>query len=157
MDYRTLSHRLAEVFASTLQYFEHCDRDGAPQSFTEASRALSDYAHRYRNDVVFHAKVDTLVARTIDAVRDAESRLLPGTQYMDPPDGGDVDVDEQLRRLAQDAARYRHMRDSARFESRNGPGLYWYLPRTGQELPDGDRLDLAVDDAIRAKAASRRF
>ncbi|KWI90146.1 hypothetical protein WM08_14900 [Burkholderia ubonensis] len=35
------------------------------------------------------------------------SALLPGTYYMDPPDGGDVSLLEQLRRMAADAARYR--------------------------------------------------
>lgn len=33
--------------------------------------------------------------------------LLPGPYYMDPPDGGDVSVYEQLRRMARDAARWR--------------------------------------------------
>jgi hypothetical protein len=33
--------------------------------------------------------------------------LLPGTYYMDPPDGGSVTVLEQLQRMAADAARYR--------------------------------------------------
>jgi hypothetical protein len=46
--------------------------------------------------------------------KEAESRivakltaLLPGSYYMDPPDGGDVPVMEQLRRMAEDAAKYR--------------------------------------------------
>ncbi|MGI4717249.1 MAG: hypothetical protein ACRYGO_07490 [Janthinobacterium lividum] len=33
--------------------------------------------------------------------------LLPGAYYMDPPDGGSVEVLEQVRRMAGDAARYR--------------------------------------------------
>lgn len=33
--------------------------------------------------------------------------LLPGSYYMDPPDGGDVSVLEQLRRMSMDAARFR--------------------------------------------------
>lgn len=33
--------------------------------------------------------------------------LLPSVYYMDPPDGGDVSVLEQLRRMANDAAKYR--------------------------------------------------
>ncbi len=35
---------------------------------------------------------------------------LPGVYYMDPPDGGDVSVLEQLRRMAKDAQRYRWLR-----------------------------------------------
>jgi hypothetical protein len=48
---------------------------------------------------------------------------------------------------ARDAARYRHMRSSAQFLDRNGPGLYWYLPR----FRDGslaERLDAAIDAAM---------
>lgn len=33
--------------------------------------------------------------------------LLPGSYYMDPPDGGNVSVLEQFRRMAEDAARWR--------------------------------------------------
>lgn len=36
---------------------------------------------------------------------------LPGTEYMDPPDGGNVSIPEQIRRMAKDAARYRGLRD----------------------------------------------
>ncbi|HBO1351775.1 TPA: hypothetical protein L4F11_005985 [Pseudomonas aeruginosa] len=38
---------------------------------------------------------------------------LPGPYYMDPPDGGDVSIPEQLRRMAKDAARYRWLIASA--------------------------------------------
>lgn len=33
--------------------------------------------------------------------------LLPGTYYMDPPDGGEVTLFEQLRRMSEDAAKWR--------------------------------------------------
>jgi hypothetical protein len=36
-----------------------------------------------------------------------------GSVYMDPPDGGDVGLVEQLGRMAKDAARYRWLRDCA--------------------------------------------
>ncbi|ANA73657.1 hypothetical protein [Pseudomonas aeruginosa] len=38
---------------------------------------------------------------------------LPGTYYMDPPDGGNVSIPEQIRRMAKDAARYRWLIASA--------------------------------------------
>lgn len=41
------------------------------------------------------------------AERDALRALLPGVYYMDPPDGGDVDIVEQFRRMAEDASRWR--------------------------------------------------
>ena len=37
----------------------------------------------------------------------ALTALLPGTYYMDPPDGGSVTLLEQLERMAKDAERYR--------------------------------------------------
>ena len=53
----------------------------------------------------------------------------------------------------QDAERYRHMRNNAHFQSRNGPGLYWYLPRfsDGKVRDEGEQLDEAIDAAIRAR------
>jgi hypothetical protein len=52
-----------------------------------------------------------------------------------------------------DAERYRHMRNNAQFQSRNGPGLYWYLPRfgDGKVRDEGAQLDEAIDSAIRAR------
>jgi len=52
--------------------------------------------------------------------------------------------------LARDGLRYRHMRSSAEFQDRNGPGLYWYLPRWDRKLPLGERLDAAIDEARHA-------
>jgi hypothetical protein len=50
--------------------------------------------------------------------------------------------------LLRDALRYRYMRSNAAFQDRNGPGLYWYLPRFNRDLPLGERLDAAIDDAM---------
>jgi hypothetical protein len=55
-------------------------------------------------------------------------------------------IEAELRR---DAERYRHMRKTARFQDRNGPGLYWYLPRLDHDLPIGVRLDNSIDEAMR--------
>jgi len=53
--------------------------------------------------------IDTLLSEL--EAREAGRRellsLLPGPYYMDAPDGGDVSVIEQLRRMAKDAERYR--------------------------------------------------
>ena len=35
------------------------------------------------------------------------AEILPGPYYMDPPDGGGVEVIEQFRRMAADAAKWR--------------------------------------------------
>ena len=47
----------------------------------------------------------------------------------------------------QDSKRYRYMRANARFQDRNGPGLYWYLPR-GLTGDAGEKLDAAIDSAM---------
>lgn len=76
-----------------------------------------------------------------------------------PLDKG-MDMQDELRetkaRLAEaerDAARYRYMRGNASFRDRNGPGLYWYLPRF---LPGGsaEQLDASIDASITADSAS---
>lgn len=75
---------------------------------------------------------------------------LPGHYYMDPPDGGDVPVLEQLRRMAKDAARYRflsckgvppyfHRCSRWRLEYWNGE---WWDPLMKEEL------DAAIDAQI---------
>ena len=52
--------------------------------------------------------------------------------------------------LREDAERYRHMRNNSQFQSRNGPGLYWYLPR-GLQGEEGEQLDAAIDAALAAR------
>lgn len=71
----------------------------------------------------------------IDEVERLEEELsqcasaLPGTYYMDPPDGGNVSIPEQIRRMAKDAARYRWLRDlpedSPHEQIGNFPGWMW--------------------------------
>ena len=53
--------------------------------------------------------------------------------------------------LREDAERYRHMRNNSQFQSRNGPGLYWYLPR-GLQGDEGEQLDAAIDAARKGEA-----
>ena len=56
-------------------------------------------------------------------------RALPGVYYMDPPDGGDVSLAQQVERMAVDAARYRWLRDVPEGhpaeEIGNMPGDMW--------------------------------
>ena len=51
---------------------------------------------------------DALVALQTELA--AARALLPGVYYMDPPDGGNVDLLEQWNRMAKDALRYRWLR-----------------------------------------------
>lgn len=47
-----------------------------------------------------------------------------------------------------DAARYRWLRDKSQPQNRNGPGLYWYLPRFMQGTKE-EQLDAAIDNATK--------
>ena len=49
------------------------------------------------------------LAREVDACAAA----LPGPYYMDPPDGGDVPISEQVKRMARDAARIQWLDEHA--------------------------------------------
>ena len=68
------------------------------------------------------------VARGVRLQVEAEfAALLPGVTYMDEPDGGSPTVQEQVKRMAKDAERYRLLRKR-----------YW----------SGNLLDAEVDAAI---------
>lgn len=47
------------------------------------------------------------------ALEQACKEVLPGAYCMDPPDGGDVPLTEQVLRMGKDAARYRKWRHGA--------------------------------------------
>lgn len=66
--------------------------------------------------------------------------VLPGTYYMDPPDGGSVEVLEQLQRMAKDAARYRLVRRGQHWSVINGIG----------DTLSGAALDVATDAKLDA-------
>lgn len=74
--------------------------------------------------------------------------LLPGSAvYLDPPDGGDVPLLEQLRRMSEDARRYRHLRAQ---EWHTGPMLAVvaepkHVVRLGAYMPSSELLDRIVD------------
>ena len=79
-----------------------------------------------------------------------------GTHHCDGTVGEEAaDEIERLRAevagLREDAERYRHMRNNSQFQSRNGPGLYWCLPRYGQG-DEGEQLDAAIDAARTGEA-----
>lgn len=78
--------------------------------------------------------------------------LLPGVTYMDPPDGGDVSVLEQFRRMAKDAARYRWLRDQARDAVDVAPIVVmmdWRgVPVADEVEPSGIRSDAELDRAV---------
>ncbi|MBG6848535.1 hypothetical protein [Pseudomonas aeruginosa] len=100
----------------------------------------------------FHVDQEFMVATSPDVVLwliaeverlEAElsqcASALPGTYYMDPPDGGNVSIPEQIRRMAKDAARYRALRQKER-------GVVVVRNRTSHLF--GEHLDAAIDAAL---------
>jgi hypothetical protein len=79
-------------------------------------------------------------------IRDVESDPT-GILMVEP--GKPLRAADQPDAVLRDAERYRYMRNNASFRDRNGPGLYWYLPRF---LPGGgaEQLDAAIDSQLRA-------
>ncbi len=83
---------------------------------------------------------------------------LPGPIYMDPPDGGDVPVSEQLRRMAADAAAgraYAMSREAEITDLLDDEVRGFLLPRimyAVQQAQNGDPLKdfLDYDDEIAA-------
>lgn len=91
-------------------------------AYTPMTNRLTDV---HTVPLVLASDYDALLAERDDLLRQVETltdwysnslnvinevtAALPGVQYMDPPDGGDVSVPEQVRRMAKDAERYRFL------------------------------------------------
>ncbi len=86
-------------------------------------------------------QIDTLAewySNSLDVINEITA-ALPGAHYMDPPDGGDVSVPEQVRRMAKDAERYRWLRE--------------FIDQSPQAIEhlacsDGDLIDDVIDAAL---------
>lgn len=99
-------------------------------------------------------QVDTLAdwySNSLDVIREITA-ALPGAHYMDPPDGGDVSIPEQVRRMAKDAERYRWLRMADWW---NSPLCVIRDPKQqakpGTDCPSRDRLDEAIDAALQGE------
>lgn len=83
------------------------------------------------------------------AEMDQVAGCLPGAYYMDPPDGGNVSIPEQIRRMAEDAANHRKAIQLA------GQIVAWHWPSTGAvcsaEAVERDRA--CTDNAVPLLAA----
>jgi len=85
-------------------------------------------------------QVDTLTewySNSLDVINEITA-ALPGVHYMDPPDGGDVSVPEQVHRMAKDAERYRLL----------GDGCGWPAVFASHDAPEplrGADLDTAME------------
>ncbi|HBO2943898.1 TPA: hypothetical protein L4R51_002364 [Pseudomonas aeruginosa] len=80
-------------------------------------------------------------AKRLQKELDQCASALPGTYYMDPPDGGDVSIPEQIRRMAKDAARYRGLRDEGYLHN-------WASLHVCDEHLRAQRTDEAIDSVL---------
>lgn len=69
MNFLKLNNEITDVVIEALQYFDHVDRKGMPQTFEETQASVSGAMDRYRNDTIFRAKAQMLVSRITEVVR----------------------------------------------------------------------------------------
>lgn len=90
--------------------------------------------------------------RALERAESGFAALLPGPYYMDPPDGGDVSVLEQVRRMTEDAARYRLLRQKICIV---GNAFHVINVSPTYVAPDAAiELDAVLDSAMQSKAAA---
>lgn len=82
----------------------------------------------------------------LKAELEQSASVLPGNYYMDPPDGGNVSIPEQLKRMAKDAARYRWLRERDLETIRQGGVFAGMTPEN--IVLNLEHLDAAIDAAL---------
>ena len=69
MDYKRLNDEITDLMVARLNYFDEMPKLGADYRFDEVKAAMNAGVDRYRNDPAFRAKVTSLVADVMVAVR----------------------------------------------------------------------------------------
>ncbi len=127
--------------AAVLSLLDECDKAEA-----ERDAALAELE-------ALRIQVSTLTewySNALDVISEVTA-AIPGVTYMDPPDGGDVSIPEQIRRMAKDAERYRWLREQ---EAESGIAVLcvgsWEKAATciATTYPVSDELDTAIDAAM---------
>lgn len=125
--WHALEDAIEKVGPAEIANFAHPQRDAADAADAEELNRLR----------IIHAEGIT---------EDMLCAILPGCYYMDPPDGGDTSIYEQLKRMAADAARYRWLRND-----HNGDLCAGHEQGNGYvHILDGSRIDEAIDAAMAA-------
>lgn len=143
--------------------------DSEAQAKCEAGHAIQQKDAAYAECKALRAERDAALAE-LEALRIQVSTLtewysnaldvisevtaaIPGVTYMDPPDGGDVSIPEQIRRMAKDAKRYLWLRTADWWSSQlcvvRDPKQQ---AKPGTDCPSRDRLDSAIDAAMSQEA-----
>lgn len=137
------TQRLAEQVVAILE-----GRSEVEQLRAERDAALAELK-------ALRIQVGTLTewySNALDVISEVTA-AIPGVTYMDPPDGGDVSIPEQIRRMAKDAGRYRWLRMADWWSSSlcviRSPKKQ---AKPGTDCPSRDRLDSAIDEAMSQEA-----
>ena len=69
MDYRKLNNDITGVVAKGLHYLENLEATQKMVTCEEVIRATDGGIERYRNDPIYHAKVQMLVAHLLEVIR----------------------------------------------------------------------------------------
>lgn len=139
---------------NNIRYGEGCEVEVvAGYDYDKLKEECSNLKARAFVNTMTHVSGVTMLVGELEALQrnlgDMRAELsactatLPGTLYMDPPDGGDVSVPEQLARMAADAAKWREC-EAVRQRVLN----VWELPPADGDLPGvkprREILDLAI-------------
>ena len=108
-------------------------------------------AHKYARKMARERDEARVIADRLTAELDKCAAALPGAYYMDQPDGGDVSVSEQLKRMAKDAERYRLLRRKFAIIS-DGEG-HAEIRRRGIPMTARDEYRRGYGDALEIIAA----
>lgn len=117
-----------------------CQGPDGPCENCEANREAHEELCRELNAFIDALQTDAYAEGRRDEQQEL-SNVLPGTAYMDPPDGGAPTVLEQLQRQAKDASRYMWLR-------RGGYPLA-FAKSVLNDTPHG--IDAAIDAAMTGK------
>lgn len=129
-------------------------------SFATSQQNLADSLRVERDAALaelesLRIQVSTLTewySNALDVISEV-SAAIPGVTYMDPPDGGDVSIPEQIQRMAKDAKRYLWLRTADWWSSQlcvvRDPKQQ---AKPGTDCPSRDRLDSAIDAAMAQEA-----
>ncbi len=143
-----LAHPDAEWFIARNLDHQNIDKPAASFIATATPKtvlALLDEIDRLKAENCAHKDTQKHCELLEQYLKECAS-ALPGTYYMDPPDGGNVSIPEQIRRMAKDAARYRWLRERDLETIRQG-GVFAGMTPENIVLNQED-LDAEIDAAL---------
>jgi len=154
------AHRLQEenkkLLARNLEWEEKYDHEN-PQGLAPYALTEAHHEEHHENEALLKEQIASLHQQLAVAKRDYgilyQLGDATGKEFRKAKEENEFQRQE-IAELRKDAERYRYMRSSSVFRDRNGPGLYWYLPRY-LEGGKGEQLDQAIDASIAEKEQTK--